>query len=275
MAHSPTLDSDKLKAWMASVSGNGTVPDIYSWHQIGVWERQPDITIPDFATLREQYNLPVRPFDINEYAWTSEQNPANSVYYLAQCERHNLRCLRANWGGGSDLHNYMGNLIYKTNGTYYPNGEWQLYKYYAGMTGNRVETSASTDLLFDVFATTSENTLKIIAGTRTVQEPYDINISGLSTLGLPISGTVNFRTYRFDWDGSQGQVNAAVDLGFSEHTYSEDTVSGSFLHVFPTQWPNSNSSNLSSLSTWTLSQTLRHMRTSFLELGVHVSEYIS
>lgn len=59
-------------------------------------------------------------------------------------------------------------MIYKTNGTYYPNGEWQLYKYYTGMTGNRVETSASGDLIFDVFANTSENTVKIIAGTRTV-----------------------------------------------------------------------------------------------------------
>ncbi|RYP73984.1 hypothetical protein DL771_003295 [Monosporascus sp. 5C6A] len=225
MAHSPTLDDANWQTWMASVSGNETAPDIYSWHQIGSWEGQPDTTVPIFNNLRLSYSLPEMPIEVNEYAWPTEQNPANAVYYLAQFERHNIRALRANWGSGPALHDYMANLVYKyDNGTYYPNGEWQLYKYYAGMTGTRVGTTASSDLLFDVFATVSgEGHAKIIAGTRTVQAAYDIKVSGLSSLGLPTNGTVDVRSYRFDWAGPEGEINAPVDLGCSKYTYSDDT----------------------------------------------------
>ncbi|KAH8798622.1 glycoside hydrolase superfamily [Xylogone sp. PMI_703] len=224
MANSPSLDNTNWQTWMASIAGNDTVPDHYSWHQIGSWEREPDTTVPDFNTLRGTYGLPTRPIDVNEYAWPSEQNPGNAVYYLAQFERHDIRALRANWGSGPGLHNWMANLVYSTNGTYYPNGEWQVYKYYAHMTGNRVATTASSDLLFDVFATTSGNIAKVLAGTRTVQSPYDISISGLSRLGLPRQGTIKVHTYRFDFSGSEGEIDAPVDLGYSTFSYSSDTV---------------------------------------------------
>lgn len=109
------------------MSGNNTVPDIYSWHQIGSWEREPDTTIPDLSTLLSSYRLPSRPIDVNEYAAPEEQNPANSVFYIAQCERNDALCLRANWGGGSELHDYMGNLVWKDDAdVYFPKGDWQL-----------------------------------------------------------------------------------------------------------------------------------------------------
>jgi len=81
---------------MDTVAANNIVPDIYSWHQIGEWQREPDRVVPDFNTIRNRYNLPERPIDLNEYAWPSEQNPGASAFYLAQLERHNLRGLRAN-----------------------------------------------------------------------------------------------------------------------------------------------------------------------------------
>ncbi|KAK2783120.1 hypothetical protein FQN52_000462 [Onygenales sp. PD_12] len=225
MAHSPKLNDTNWQEWMSAVSEGQAIPDRYSWHQIGDWEREPDTTIPDFDALRAQFGgLPEKPFDINEYAWPDEQNPANSVYYLAQLERHNARGLRANWGSGSELHDFMANLVYKSDDTYQPNGEWHLYNYYANMTGNRVATTASSDRLFDVFATTSDNSAKILAGTRTIQAAYDIAISGLSSLGLPEDGSVAVRTYRFDWNGAQGAVDSPVDLGCSEQAYSADTV---------------------------------------------------
>ena len=225
MANSPSLTNTNWQTWMQAVAGNHTVPDHYSWHQIGSWEREPDTTVPDFDTMRGTYHLPERQIDVNEYAWPSEQNPANAVYYLSQFERHDIRALRANWGDGSDLHNWMANLVWSTNGTYYPNGEWQLYKYYAHMTGNRVTTTASSDLLFDVFGTRDGNSVKIIAGTRTIQNPYEISISGLSDLGLATHGRIDVHTYRFDWTGPQGEIDAPVDLGTETYTYSSNTVS--------------------------------------------------
>ncbi|KAF5575015.1 hypothetical protein FPCIR_13352 [Fusarium pseudocircinatum] len=208
MAHSPILSDDKWYTWLQSVAGNKTVPDTFSWHQIGDWEREPDSTIPDFTTLRGQYGVPEKSIDIN-YVTTSE-------------------VWRANWGGGSDLHNWMGNLIYSTTGTsegtYYPNGEWQVYKYYAAMAGQRLLTKASPDLKFDVFATKQGHKIKILVGTRTVQAKYDVKISGLRAVELPKKGAVKVRTYRFDWAGPNGKVDRPIDLGEKRYTYSANTL---------------------------------------------------
>jgi hypothetical protein len=208
---------------MQSVSENDVAPDIYSWHQIGSWEREPDLTVPDLNSLLEEYSLPQRSIDVNEYAAVEEQNPANSVYYLAQLERHNIRGLRANWGGGKELHDYMANLI-ANNGEYYPNGEWQLYKYYAGMAGERVATTASSDLQFDAFAVQSSKHVKVIAGTRTINAQYDIIVTGLTELGLPEEGSLDVHIYQFNWDGAEGKVDGAVDLGSTSYDYSSNTV---------------------------------------------------
>ena len=210
---------------MSHVAKHSAIPDVYSWHQIGAWAREPDTTIPDFNTLRDRYGLPERPIDINEYAWPDEQNPANTAWYIAQLERHNLRGLRANWGGGGNLHDFMANLVFRDGGTYHPTGEWYLYRYYAQMTGDRVTTTASGDRLFDVFATTSGNVAKLVAGTRTVLAPYEIKVTGLTALGLPKKGSINIRTFRFDWAGIHADTGGAVNLGITKHAYSDDTVS--------------------------------------------------
>ncbi|KAK2759966.1 hypothetical protein FQN54_002702 [Arachnomyces sp. PD_36] len=226
MAGSPSPDDTNWTEWMSAISGNDTVPDRYSWHQIGTWEREPDTTLPDFDAMRATYSLPERPIDINEYAWTTEQNPANSAYYIAQLERHDMRGLRSNWGSGSDLHDYMANLLYKDeSGTYQPNGEWYLYNYYANMTGDRLTTAASEDRQFDVFATSSNDTVKILAGTRTIQAAYDISVSGLSELGFPSDGSIPVRTYQFDWNGATGAVDSPVDVGCEDYQSSSDSVS--------------------------------------------------
>ncbi|KAH8772000.1 glycoside hydrolase superfamily [Diaporthe sp. PMI_573] len=224
-ANAPSLDLTTWSAWMDTVAANDIVPDIYSWHQIGEWQREPDGVVPDFNTIRNRYNLPERPIDLNEYAWPSEQNPGASAFYLAQLERHNLRGLRANWGSGSDLHNFMADLLFQNaDETYSANGEWQLYNYYAQMDGGRLATAASADIKFDIFATVSGKDVKIIAGTREVQSTYEIGISGMSHLGLPADGRIEVRSYRFDWAGKKAEVGSPIDLGLVEFQYSSDNL---------------------------------------------------
>lgn len=236
MAHSAGRDDKNWQAWASSMAGNKTIPDIYSWHQIGSWERQPDSTIPDLAYLKKTYGLPDRPIDINEYASKDEQNPANSVFYIAQLERYNLRGLRSNWGGGSALHDFMADLVFKGTSGYQTNGEWQLYKYYAGMNGDRLATTGSTDYRFDVFGTKDGGVAKIIAGTRTVKAQYEIRVSGLTGLGLPASGMVSVKTLRFDWSGSKGQVGAPVSLGSKNMSYTNNAVRHSIFQCIKQVW---------------------------------------
>lgn len=221
MASSPSTNSETWKTWLSTIASKNATPDIYSWHQIGDWSRQPDATIPDFNTLRSSNKLPEHPIDINEYAAKEEQTPGCSVYYIAQLERHNLRGLRAHWGSGTGLHDSLADLVFKKSGTgYLPNGEWQLYKYYAGMTGERLATKAAADSRFDVFATKSADGLvKVIAGTRSVKGQYDIQLSGLK------GASVSVATYRIDWAGPAGEIVAPVALGTSTVNISSGMVS--------------------------------------------------
>jgi hypothetical protein len=233
MAHSPSLTNTKWKTWLQAIASNKTIPSHYSWHQISRAEREPSTTIPDFNALKAVHKLPDQRIDINEYAYTDEQNPACSAYFIAQLERYNLYGLRANWGSNTALHDSLANLVFKgKDGVYKPNGEWWLYKYYAGMGGERVATTVSADRLFDVFATRSANAVKIIAGTRSVKAPYDINISGLSSLGLREEGTLNMKVYRFDWAGPGREVSAPVDVGTSAVAYKAGKVCFLILVVF-------------------------------------------
>ncbi|KAK1985659.1 glycoside hydrolase superfamily [Colletotrichum cereale] len=224
-ASTPSLDNEKWDSWLSTISTNDTIPDIYAWHQIGDENRELDRVVPDFNTLLAKHSLPERPIDINEYAWSYRQNPANSAFYLAQLERHNLRGLRANWGGGSALHDFMADLVFNNaDGSYSPNGDWYLYKYYAQMVGERVATAPSADYQSDVFAVVDGINVKVLAGTPTIQSNYEIKISGLSHLGLPSGGTVEVHSRRFDWLGTKVDVGEPVDLGVVSLDYSSDTL---------------------------------------------------
>lgn len=163
---------------------------------------------------------------MNEYAWPEQQNGAHTAWYIAQLERNEMRGLRANWAMGPELHDFMANLVFREDGEYRPTGEWYLYEYYAGMVGERAASEASEDGLFDAFAVVQEDgTAKIIAGTASVAEPYEISISGLSALGLEEEGEVEVRTIRFDYEGIDVDTGGPVDLGTETLAYSEDTVS--------------------------------------------------
>lgn len=127
-----------------------------------------------------------------------QQNPGTSAWYLSQLARHDFCGLGGNRGSGSVLHDFIGNLIANTtDGEYYPNGEWQLYKYYAPMQGERLETAASGDLIFDAFATIDKHGgVKIIAGSRTVQAEYGIVIEGFHDISAVEVKTVALRLRR-------------------------------------------------------------------------------
>ncbi len=191
----------------------------------------PERSVIEFATMRGSRNLPSLPVDINEYATPEEQRPSASAWYISQFERTNIRGLRANWASYGQLHNYMANLLGQNeDGSYYPNGEYQVYKYYRNMGNDRVATTSSADGRFDVFATRGDlrNSVKILAGPRLTTDRYDITVEGMDAVSLPPSGNVTIRTRRFDWAGQFGQIGDPVDLGLYTHQYSDNKVSHPF-----------------------------------------------
>ncbi|KAK4139454.1 glycoside hydrolase family 39 protein [Dichotomopilus funicola] len=220
----------------AAISRSGNIPDVYSWHSLS-YPLDPQLSAADIATWRNKYGLPARPQNINEYGAPDEQSPAHSAWHISRLERNNIRGLRANWASVYELHDYMGNLLgkpgagttsYNPHGQgYYPAGEWHVYKYYGtNMTGTRVATAGSADRAFDVYATrgSTANSVKILASSRGADGIWDIKVTGLDAVGLPVSGSVSTQTWRFDYKGKYGEVGTPVNLGVVVHQYSNNEV---------------------------------------------------
>ena len=130
------------------------MPDQYTWHDE---PGDPDATIAGLNALRSKYNAPAKQININEYGAFDQQNSAGAAWYISRLERNNAYGLRGNWLDGCQLHDFMASLLGKTNtsdctGTgYYPNGEYEVYKYYnQNMTGTRAATTGSGDGVLDV-----------------------------------------------------------------------------------------------------------------------------
>jgi hypothetical protein len=182
--------------------------------------------------LLNTYKLPRKPINIDEYATFAEQNPAGITWWISQLERENAIGLRGNWLSGTQLHDFMASLLGKpaptnpTSAGYWPNGEWQVYKYYnQQMTGYRVGTSPSADLLIDTYATVGTDKVRILSGVRITTGTWQLTVKGLSKVGLPKSGSLSIQTWGFPFTGGHmGEVDQPTDLGIVAHTYSGDSV---------------------------------------------------
>ncbi len=187
-------------------------------------------------TMLSTYGLPQRQININEYAVYNEECPAGSAWWISQLERINAHGLRGNWLSGNQLHDFMGSLVSKPNATtssysyteggYFPNGDYQVYKYYnQQMQGHRVGTSPTEDMLLDTFAVVGSDTVRVLTGARITTGTWQITIEDLSAVGLPKSGSLNIHTFGFPFTGGHfGEVDAPIDLGWYAHSYSGNKV---------------------------------------------------
>lgn len=186
--------------------------------------------------LLDTYNLPIKPINIDEYGTFPEQVPCGSAWWISQLERVNAQGLRGNWLSGWSLHDFLASLLSKPNaGTssysetatgYFPNGDYQVYKYYnLNMTGYRVGSSPSADLKLDTYTTVGSDMVKILTGVRITVGTWQITVNDLSAVGLAESGSLNIHTWGFpDTGGHYAEVDALDDLGWVEHTYSGNSV---------------------------------------------------
>lgn len=186
--------------------------------------------------LLDTYNLPIQPINIDEYGTFPEQVPCGSAWWISQLERVNAQGLRGNWLSGWSLHDFLASLLSKPNaGTssysetatgYFPNGDYQVYKYYnLNMTGYRVGSSPSADLKLDTYTTVGSDMVKILTGVRITVGTWQITVNDLSAVGLAESGSLNIHTWGFpDTGGHYAEVDALDDLGWVEHTYSGNSV---------------------------------------------------
>lgn len=226
-----------FQAWASFVASNGSVTDQYAWHMEG---GGGDLLscYDGLVAAQNQYGLPSKPININEYGVWDEQVPAGSAWWISQLEHIDAHGLRGNWLSGDQLHDFLASLLSKpgnpdsgnysaTAAGYYPNGDYQVYKYYnQNMTGYRVGTTPSTDLMLDAYATVGSTSVIILVGVRIATGTWQLQLNDLSALGLPTSGTLNIQTWGFPVasDIKYDEVDGPTNLGIVAHTYSDDTV---------------------------------------------------
>ncbi|MCW6007164.1 RICIN domain-containing protein [Micromonospora sp. CPCC 205371] len=143
------------------VRANNVVPDIISWHSL---PGDPVANVAVANSTLDSRGIPhPRPYQINEYGASNEQNPGDGSWYIARLERAGADGLRANWAGGGNLHNDLGNLLTRNSaGQHQPKGEWWVYRFYGSQTGQIVSVTPSAN--YDGFATRDTGVAKVLVG---------------------------------------------------------------------------------------------------------------
>jgi hypothetical protein len=218
---------------MSFVAKNASIPDQWAWHmETGGGDLLS--ARGGLQDLLNTYGLPEKPININEYAVFDEQVPAGSAWWISQLERIGAIGLRGNWLSGTQLHDFLASLLSKSNPSdytandYFPNGDYQVYKYYnLNMTGYKVGTTPSNDNVLDCYATVGKDKARVMVGVRLRTGTWTLQLNHLSALGLPTSGTLQVHTYGFPVSSNThyGEIDGPVDLGVFGHGYSGDSVS--------------------------------------------------
>ncbi|MCA2220726.1 RICIN domain-containing protein [Nonomuraea aurantiaca] len=201
------------------VKANNAVPDIISWHAL---PGDPVANVAAADTTLNSRGIPhPRPYQINEYGASNEQNPGDGSWYIARLERAGADGLRANWAGGGNLHNDLGNLLVRNSaGEYQPKGEWWVYRFYGSQTGQIVSVTPSSS--YDAFATKAAGTAKILVGGGSTTGNIAVNLRRLDiTSGIVQNNQVRVVAERIPYNGG-GAVQGPVTVQSSVVTLSND-----------------------------------------------------
>jgi hypothetical protein len=191
------------------VKANNAVPDIISWHSL---PGDPVANVAAANATLDSRGIPhPRPYQINEYGASNEQNPADGAWYITRLERAGADGLRANWASGGNLHNDLGNLlIHDSTGQYRPKGEWWVYRFYATQTGTVVATTPSAG--YDAYATKDSGSARILIGGGRTTGNISVSLNGLdSTSGLVVDNRVRVVVQRIP-DNNGGAVTGPVTV---------------------------------------------------------------
>lgn len=212
------------------VAANDVVPDIISWHAItgSVLDGDPTVARQTMDGWLAQRGVSPREYQINEYAFPEQQNPAQGGWYISRLERENISGLRANWGSGTGgLHNNLADLLQQSGGGYQTKGEWVLYREYASMGGTRVEVTPGS--VVDGFATRDAGAqeARVLLGRAEGTGATTVNLTGLGATGLVEGGQVRALLERVPYN-NDGVVTSPVTVSDQNLAVSNGTASLTF-----------------------------------------------
>ncbi|MFI6151309.1 RICIN domain-containing protein [Kitasatospora sp. NPDC051170] len=223
VANAPDPSNSWWTTYLNHVKANNVAPDIYSWHAI---PHDPVPAVSNANAILAAAGLTnTRPYQINEYAGTEQQNPGGGGWFISRLERAGADGLRSNWGGGPGLHDYAAGLLTKnSSGQYLPKGEWFLYRYYGSQTGNIVNLTpgANTDGL-----ATKDNAArnaKILLGDNGNTGNVTVSLNRLDTTSVVENSQVRAIVQRIPNNGG-GAVTGPVTVSDQTLTVSNNSAS--------------------------------------------------
>jgi hypothetical protein len=224
----PTTSGAWWGQYLDFVKSSNTVPDIVSWHSL------PSDPVANVAaantTLAARGIAHPRPYQINEYGGTDEQNPGDGSWYIARLERAGADGLRANWASTGNLHNDLANLLVRNSaGQHLPKGEWWVYRYYGSQTG--LISSVTPSPAYDAFATKDNGAAKILVGGGGTTGNIAVNLQRLDTTsGMVQNNQVRVVTQRIPYNGG-GAVQGPVTVANSVVTLSGNGTTVNLPHT--------------------------------------------
>jgi Ricin-type beta-trefoil lectin domain-like len=210
------------------IRANNLVPDIISWHSL------PGDPVANVATANTTLNsrgIPhPRPYQINEYGSSSEQNPGDGSWYIARLERAGADGLRANWASTANLHNDLGNLLVRNSaGHHQPKGEWWVYRFYGSQTG--LISSVTPSPAYDAFATKDSGVAKILVGGGGTTGNIAVNLQRLDTTsGIVQNNQVRVIAQRIPYNGG-GAVQGPITIANTVVTLSGNAATVNLPHT--------------------------------------------
>ncbi|MEV7805592.1 ricin-type beta-trefoil lectin domain protein [Microbispora sp. NPDC088329] len=210
------------------VKANNVVPDIVSWHSL------PGDPVANVATANTTLDsrgiAHPRPYQINEYGASNEQNPADGAWYIARLERAGADGLRANWASGGNLHNDLGNLLtHNSAGQYSPKGEWWVYRFYGSQTGQIASVTPSSN--YDAFATKANGEAKVLVGGGRTTGNVAVGLQRLdATSGIVQNNQVRVVAERIPYNGG-GAVAGPVTVQNTVVTLSNNGTTVNLPHT--------------------------------------------
>ncbi|NUT51170.1 MAG: beta-xylosidase [Saccharothrix sp.] len=210
------------------VRANNAVPDIFSWHAL------PSDPVANVATanstLAARGIAHPRPYQINEYGASNEQNPGDGAWYIARLERAGADGLRANWASAGNLPNDLGNLLVRNSaGQHLSKGEWWVYRFYGSQTGQIVSVTPSP--AYDAFATKASGVAKVLVGGGGTTGNIAVNLRRLDTTsGIVQNNQVRVLAQRIPYNGG-GAVQGPVTVLNSVVTLSDNGTTVNLPHT--------------------------------------------
>ena len=223
----PTTSTGWWTQYLDFVKANNVVPDIVSWHSL---PSDPVSNVNAANSTLDSRGIPhPRPYQINEYGSSSEQNPGDGSWYIARLERAGADGLRANWASAGNLHNDLGNLLTRNSaGVHLPKGEWWVYRFYGSQTG--LISSVTPSTAYDAFATKDSGIAKILVGGGGTTGNIAVNIQRLDTTsGIVQNNQVRVLAQRIPYNGG-GAVQGPVTISNSVVTLSGNATTVNLSH---------------------------------------------